>query len=376
MNILFVITKFPASGGTETVTRLLSNEFISRGHKVYVCCFVYRKADIFVSEQIKILQFPQKGCSSQNIQFLNKILIDEDINVIINQEYPVETCILCSKAKIGTKAKLISVHHFSLLMNPYAKIGFLAKIIPTFLVYKLKKHRELKRRSLMYRYSDAYVFLSQKFIEQYKKLEPRKNLDKLRAIANPLENHCKKITDFKTKNKTIIFVARILEKEKRPSIVLDMWKKIYGKHPDWNLIFIGDGQDLQSLKEKAKNIPRIEFTGFKDPSSYFERASILLQTSAKDFEGFGMVLVEAQQYGCVPIAMDSYISLKDIITDGENGLIVPNDNIDAFAEKTELLIINIEFREKLAVNGMETCKKFSTDKIADKWENLFMELLS
>lgn len=35
------------------------------------------------------------------------------------------------------------------------------------------------------------------------------------------------------------------------------------------------------------------------------------------FEGFGMTLVEAQQYGVVPIVMDSYKSLHDIIKNDE-----------------------------------------------------------
>ncbi|MCL2259847.1 MAG: glycosyltransferase [Fibromonadales bacterium] len=373
MNILFIIDKFPVGGGTETVTRILSNEFILRGYKVIVCCFTYCKTDIFVNEQIKILTFPKKSHSAQNIKFLNKILIDENINIIINQEYPIKTVILCDNARLKTNAKLISVHHFSLLINPYAKVGFFAKILPTFLVYKLKEHRELKRRNLTYDHSDAVVFLSQKFIEQYKKLQPYKNLDKLYAIADPLEISGEE--SLNSKDKIIIFVARMIEREKRPSLVLEVWKLLHKKNPEWSLLFLGDGEDLPALKEKARNLPRVEFLGFQKPEPYYERASILLQTSALGFEGFGMTLAEAQKNACIPVAMDSYLSLSDIIEDGKNGFITPNNDINAMAEKIQMLMDNAALRKQMALTGVQSVKKFDIKFLANDWEKLFKEIL-
>jgi glycosyltransferase involved in cell wall biosynthesis len=375
MNILFIISKFPTGGGTETATRLLSNEFILRRHKVYICCFAYRKADIFIDEQIKILQFPKRGCASQNVEFLNKILIDKNIDVIINQEYPVEIGILCNKARTGTKTKLISIHHFSLLMNPHARVGFLARILPAFLVYELKKYRELKKRNFVYENSDAVVFLSQKYVEHYKKLEFRKNLNKLYVIANPLEISHKETSNFETKSKTIIFVARMVEKEKRPSLALKVWELLYEKNPEWNLFFLGDGEDLPILKEKAKNLHRVEFLDFQKPEPYFEKASILLQTSIRDFEGLPLTLIEAQKYACIPVAMDSYLSLPDIIENGKTGFITPYNDINAMAEKIQMLIDNESLRKEIASNAIQSVKKFDVKIIADEWEKFFVEIL-
>jgi glycosyltransferase involved in cell wall biosynthesis len=374
VNILFIIDKFPIGGGTETITRILSNEFALRGHIVSICCFTYSKMDAFINKEIKILQFPQKENINQNTKFLNKILIEENINIIINQEHPIETVILCNKARIGTNAKLISVHHFSLIINPYVRAGFWAKILPAFLVYKLKVYRDLRKKNLTYKYSDAIVFLSQKFIEQYKKLQPHKNLEKLYAIANPLENFCEELPNFEKKNKTIIFVARMVEKEKRPSLVLKVWELLYEKNPEWNLLFLGDGRDLPVLKEKAKNLPRVEFLEFQNPEPYYEKASILLQTSTKDFEGFGMTLLEAQKYACVPVAMNSYLSLSDVIENGKNGFITPNNNIKEMAERVQILMDNETLRKEIALNGIQNVKKFDVKVIAQEWEKLFNEL--
>jgi len=190
-----------------------------------------------------------------------------------------------------------------------------------------------------------------------------------------LENFCNELPNFEDKDKTIIFVARMVEKEKRPSLVLKIWELLYEKNPEWNLLFLGDGEDLPILREKAKNLPRVEFLGFQNPEPYYEKASILLQTSAKDFEGFGMTLAEAQKNACIPIAMDSYLSLSDIIENEKNGFIIPNDDINAMAEKIQILINNPALRREIALGGVQSARKFDIKLLANEWEKIFAEIL-
>lgn len=60
------------------------------------------------------------------------------------------------------------------------------------------------------------------------------------------------------------------------------------------------------LKEMAHklNLKNISFEGFQEPEPYYARSSLFCLTST--FEGFGLVLAEAMQHGCVPLAFDSY----------------------------------------------------------------------
>jgi len=198
--------------------------------------------------------------------------------------------------------------------------------------------------------------------------------DKLYAIADPLENSHEELPEFETKNKTVIFVARMVEEEKRPSLALKVWELLHKKNPEWNMLFLGEGKDLPALKEKAGNLPRVEFLGFQNPEHYYKKASILLQTSTKDFEGFGMTLVEAQQYACVPVAMDSYLSLSDIIENGKTGFITPNNDAKAMAEKVQMLMDSESLRKEIAMNGIQSVQKFDVNVIAKKWEKLFYAL--
>lgn len=65
------------------------------------------------------------------------------------------------------------------------------------------------------------------------------------------------------------------------------------------------------------NLRNIEFKGTQPSEPYYAESSVLCMTST--YEGFPMVLIEAQQYGCVPMAFDSFEAVHDIIEDGENG---------------------------------------------------------
>lgn len=87
-------------------------------------------------------------------------------------------------------------------------------------------------------------------------------------------------------------------------------------------------------------------------------------------EGFGMTLVESQQQGVVPIVMDTFLSLHDIITSDFNGIITPNEDETIFAEAILSLMKDPKKLESLAQQALVSCKKFSVENIVDKWDKL------
>jgi len=378
MNLLYVLKSFPTSSGVDAVTRTLGNEFVKIGHNVYVCCFLYSRNSSLVDPRIKVYEFPNEwkfANSKGNSVFLNKIIIENSIDIIINQEADViDICSLCNNARIGTKAKLISCLHFSLFMGLDSKGGFISRFLPKKTVRDRRIRIQLKRRNFAYDNSDVFVMLSNRFVEEYKKYMPNKNLSKLRNIYNAINYETINI-DFSKKTKSLLVVSRIEEKQKRISLILEIWKKISknNNYKDWNLTIVGDGSDMKKIKKLAENLPRINFKGWQDPRNFYLDSSIFLMTSA--FEGWGITLVESLQRACVPVAMNSFSSLHDIIANEENGFIIPNNDIEAFVEKVCLLMDNVELREKMAKNGMENCKKFDVKVITNEWEKLFAETL-
>jgi glycosyltransferase involved in cell wall biosynthesis len=374
MNLLFLSRKVSSSSGVDIVTRILANEFVNSGHNVNLCSLEI--SDKLLSPKVKhsfIFGDWRKIDNLKNVKIVKNIVMEERIDIIINQECQnIPWANLAKRAVKSSNTKIISCLHFPILMS-VNYFGKRTKYFPIFFAKIFKKYRDLKNLNYAYNNSSLLVLLSKKFSEHYKDLQPKRNFKKLRVIANPLSLESKKI-NFENKRKTILFIGRISEFQKRLSLIIEVWKIILStkKYDDWNLKIVGDGKDLEIIKKKTKNLDKIYFEGKQNPDSYYEKASIFFMTSA--FEGWGMTLVEAQSFGCVPVVMDSFLSLGDIVENNENGIISPNNDIGIFAENAMQLMDNESLRKRMAENGLRSIEKFDIKVIAQEWEKLFNEL--
>ncbi|MDR2593219.1 MAG: glycosyltransferase [Fibromonadaceae bacterium] len=373
VKLCFLLNYWPHYGGAELVTRILVKEFSNKGNDIYIAYFQDFGVDCNLNyPQIKL---PDKinFDSIENINILNNFLNTNKIDIIICQFWYLAP--LANASRKGISAKLIYCHHFPLIMPLTNKKKF--KIFYNLLNFirdKRSVYRQVLRIYKIYTYVDALILLSYEYIKQYENFFWNRNFKKLHAISNPSPYVSTEQINFNKKENFLLFVGRIDEPVKRISLVIELWRIICNKYLDWTLLIVGDGPDLEKTKKNAESLPRVQFEGFKNPDEYYTKSSILLVTS--EFEGFGMVLIEAQNFGCVPVVMsNSHASLPDIIQDGENGLIVPNNEMEVFVEKVELLMNNQDLREKMAKNGIESVKKFSIENIVEKWEKLFGKLL-
>ena len=92
------------------------------------------------------------------------------------------------------------------------------------------------------------------------------------------------------------------------------------------------------------------------------------------FEGWGLTLTEAQQFGCVPLAFDTYASLKDIIDNDKNGIIVKENDVYSYASQLESLMLNEVNRKCMASFAIEYSKRLAPNIIGEKWYDLFNDI--
>ena len=92
-------------------------------------------------------------------------------------------------------------------------------------------------------------------------------------------------------------------------------------------------------------------------------------------EGLPMVILEAQMYGCIPVAYNSFSSLDEIITNGVNGYKIPAFNRNKFAEQLEWLMDNETERIRMARICQQSVKRFDTKIITRQWIELFQDVL-
>lgn len=229
-----------------------------------------------------------------------------------------------------------------------------------------------------YQNCDRVVVLSQYYKEPYARIAGVKGLDKFDAIGNALtfKEYASK-EDIANKKKEVLIVARFDEFSKRISLALKVWREIEkdARLNDWELTLVGSGEaeDFYKYLVDKWKLKQVNFTGHQNPIEYYRRASIFLMTSSA--EGWPMVLMEANQMGVATVAFDSFGALHDIIRDGENGYIVPNNNISAFSHKLTELMMNDDLRDVMCHNAITNSKQFEINKIAENWMELFFNIL-
>jgi len=136
------------------------------------------------------------------------------------------------------------------------------------------------------------------------------------------------------------------------------------------LNIFGTGPDEPNLRSLVRDLDLsgiVSFGGFtKRPSEEFERSSFSLLASKS--EGFGLVLVESMNAGCIPIAYDVPYGPADIIHHGVNGFLVPTGDVRALARTIEYVMRmpedDLEIMRRAAI---ARANDFSHPKIVRLW---------
>jgi hypothetical protein len=187
-------------------------------------------------------------------------------------------------------------------------------------------------------------------------------------IPNTLENIPK--TKSPLTAKRIVSVGR-LSKEKGYLSLLEIYKEVRKKYPDWVLDIIGDGKEKETLEKYIKEndlTSSVTLHGFQDSdyiNNIMHKASIYVMTSYT--ESFGIVLLEAMSNGLPCLAFDSAEGAKEIITSGRDGYLIRHRNNKMMVSKINDLIKDPEKRKELGSAGRSKVKEYSKDKVIEQW---------
>lgn len=379
--------------GIKRVSSILGREWAKEHNVIFV---TFSPLDNQIKEIGKIHQYhfpvPRNILDNRNIEFFIALVKEKRVDVILHQHSNDRLFTeLCIKVKENTGTKLITTRHFAINHdNDIIKHSFFIRYklqkYPTawvkdflfYIKYHLYKKRQVTNNNkqlyqYLITYSDKFVLISDCFIEELKRMLvlSQDEIKKIVAINNPIELVEHKITP---KKKRVLWCGRVEFGTKRVDRILEIWKRITPKHPDWELYIMGSGniEYFKAITQKY-NIPNVVFTGSCNPYDYYKEGSILCMTSSA--ESWGMVLVEAQMFGCIPIAYDSYSSLGEIITDEANGFKIPAFNKKKFTERLEWLMDNEADRIIIAKSCQQSVKRFDTKIIARQWIELFQDVL-
>ena len=89
-----------------------------------------------------------------------------------------------------------------------------------------------------------------------------------------------------------------------------------------------------------------------------------------------MVLLEAETFGVPCVSFTCKCGPKDVIRDGENGLLVPEGNVPRLAEALLQLIRNPESLRRMGAAAYADSVRWRPEQIMNQWNNLFVNILS
>lgn len=173
-------------------------------------------------------------------------------------------------------------------------------------------------------------------------------------------------------NRKVIAVGRHVE-QKNFSDLIDVWALVANKFPDWILEIYGDGPLKSSLEDKINALGLQNSVKLCPATNQiaerYQEASIYVMTSR--YEGFGLVLAEAQATGLPIVSYTCECGPRDIVTDGVDGFLVEAGDKHSFAERLEVLMTDLHIRKRMGEMALLNSKRFSREVIMKEWIELF-----
>lgn len=329
-------------GGAERVISILANYYVTHGYKVDVIVLLANKVEYKLDEKINIVDF-----SSNENRIISSLYWLSKIRTYVKKEKPykiisfvgrINLLVLC--ACLGLNVEIYCSERNDPQNDGRNKL--LVKLIELFYLTKNCKK----------------IIFQTKYIQQCFSKAVR---DKSIIIYNPI------IVNIERKQSiNKIVTAGRLEEQKNQILLIEAFKEIAIKYPDYRLYIYGEGSLRNYLCKKIKklNLEEKVFLPGKTDNIYELISDAKIFVLPSKYEGLSNALLEAMVMG-IPCISTKVSGIEEIINNDENGLLVNNKSqlIDAM----ESLITNQEKYDYIASNTEKLKIKFSLKKIIEKW---------
>ena len=212
---------------------------------------------------------------------------------------------------------------------------------------------------------DALTVLSSEDLRDYAELLG----DRVRQIPNPVEELDGGVSDGSAK---VVVAAGRLNVQKGFDLLIEAWRPVAERHPDWTLRIYGSGPERDGLERRAAGLP-VELPGRTDALGAAMAAGSLFALSSR-WEGFGLVLVEAMGKGLPVVSFDCPRGPSDIVSPGEDGLLVPPEDVPALTAALLELIEDPATRGRMASAARTTARAYEPPAIVPHWDAMLRDL--
>lgn len=377
LKIVYCNPALHVSGGGERILTVKANYFAEKlGYEVHIVITDGRQKTPFFSlhSSVKVRQLDINydeyfsPCRRVWEFFHKRYLHKKRLNKCLNQIKPDITVVMTRRevsfitemtdGSIKIAENHVDKHRYLNSMNPH-----LAKFLPEWLKRKFKE-KTIKTLSKL----DKFIVLTHEDEKAWTELQ------NIEVIPNPITIEPDGLS--LCTNKKVIAVGRY-EYQKGFDLLLNAWKEVSAKYPEWELHIYGEGILRSNLQQLLISLG-LEGSCFLEHhtsqiGTFYKDSSLFVLSSR--FEGFGLVLVEAMAYGLPAVAFACPCGPKEIITEGVDGLLVERENVKELASKISFLIKNDSIRKEMGHQASINVHRFDIEEIVPLWVNLFEKLV-
>lgn len=381
MNILFVMNHYPDSrnGGIENVTKMLAEYLSAQNCSISVLFLNSSKYD-HMHDHLFVVS---KSVDARDLgKAVSEIVKSYNIDIIINR------CVIWATPKIreaigNTACKIITTYNNKPTLTPPSLRDFLSNrnvIVKTvlFLSYPLfcirSRLRLRRRHQKCYFHTDSLILLSKYYVDEYVGMMRLPDSHKISVINNPINYASESDATLTEKGKELLIVTRFDERQKNILQALRIWAKVEHRFPDWKLKLIGDGPDKALVAETIAEMQlhNVVMLAACPPITHYQSASVFLMTSKN--EGWPNTINEAMHFGCVPIVMNTFSAVNEMIVSGFDGFIIDHEKEEDFVSALVKLMENPQLLIQMSKNAIESTTRLNIRIIGQQWLSLFKKL--
>lgn len=355
--ILFYISTI-REGGAARVMVNLANQFCKEGYKVIFLTNFPDKNEYVLNNKIERISLEEKE-SAENILIKNFKRIKALRSIIKTRG--VKYCV-----------SFMAENNFRLILS---SLFTRVKTIISVRTDPKKKYLGIKGfliSKLLYRLADGIVFQTKEAQEFFPKTIQRKST----IIFNPVADNFYQ-TERDAEPKNIVACGR-LNAVKRYDLLIKAFARIFNKYPQENLLIYGQGKmkkDLELLIAKLGLQNRVFLMGQSaDIAEILSKAKLFVLVS--DYEGMPNALMEALAVGVPSISTDCPCGgPRELIKNGENGLLVPCNSEEKLALAMEKLLSHPNQAKQMGENARKAAQNFTSSVIFRQWKRYFDSII-
>ncbi len=353
-----VIVDSLGKGGAERSSAILSRLFDESGY------------DVTIISILNVIDYKYKGkliCVDNEIKngggFIKKIRKLLYLRSVLNQE------------------------RFDYIIDSRARPTFVKEYLVSLILYKKEKvvyiirsgnislylSKYTKLAGIIYNKAFCLVGVSQRIVNEIKQEYRFNNVS---VIYNSFYEEDYVVNDrneyIENKEKYILAYGRIDEKVKNFCFLIEAYVQSVLPKKKIKLMILGEGDDLDLLKEKVKSHNmenNILFKGYSaKPYALVKKA--LFTTLTSKYEGFPRVILESLAIGVPVVSVDCISGPSEMIINRVNGLLVKQNDLELFTEALNEMILNKELYSTCKQKAKKSVHKFSHTIIKKEWNNL------